>query len=688
MSVTSDELNYLIWRYLQESGHELSTFALQKETRAHLLDSQFSKHISIGALVSIVQKGIQYMEVEALIRENGEISTEEKPFTLFGALHIDDQEPKNLDNTNGLISNNTSEPKESKIEAQDRSKLKNNENKPENDDKMDVDGDTNPDIISKPQDNNNIPKKTKQTPSVTLKEDSTETSQESMVNKTTTQDVSIQAQTITLPRPIRELECIYETEASECSQWSPASPSTLVISNTTDSATLYSFPNFYSDNNPDSSSKIVPLRSQKLTHSAIDFSEDKNVTAIAWNSVGTSFATATFDGHMKLWSSEGTLRHKLIFHRSPVLVIKWNQPNTLLLSVDCTNTVAVWDAYSGEIKQSFQHPPGVYDLSNGYTNGNEGKSLTTNTTLTTPNMTIGTDADWIDPLTYATTSDNATIMIYKISERNPMFKFRGHDQGINSLQFEPNYKLLVSASDDHTIKLWHGKSQNPCMTLVGHQSSVITAKWLPTTNVLSALDPVSFGGGRIVSASLDGTVRVWDHSTGVCLSVLSLHEGPIFACEVSPNGKFVASGGLDGVLIIWDVSTITTIERSAVLAVQEPDKRLTDISGAIHAVARFELKSSSNDKTSTSTVQAENKPSNTENIENFEDEKDKSLVEKSSIDTAKADKQIKKEHNSAENTEPQHINWISWSRDSAKVCVSFSSKTTIIDVSPLLPNSH
>jgi len=85
MSVTSDELNYLIWRYLQESGklytrftllaitndagHELTTFALQKETNAHLLDEQFASHISVGALVSIVQKGIQYMEVEAGIKE-------------------------------------------------------------------------------------------------------------------------------------------------------------------------------------------------------------------------------------------------------------------------------------------------------------------------------------------------------------------------------------------------------------------------------------------------------------------------------------------------------------------------------------------------------------------------------------------------------------------------------------------
>lgn len=36
-----------------------------------MLDDKFAEHISVGALVSIVQKGIQYMEVEASIKEVG-----------------------------------------------------------------------------------------------------------------------------------------------------------------------------------------------------------------------------------------------------------------------------------------------------------------------------------------------------------------------------------------------------------------------------------------------------------------------------------------------------------------------------------------------------------------------------------------------------------------------------------------
>lgn len=67
MSLTSVELNYLIWRYLSESGYELAAYALQKHlscldyehNQNKLLDS-----IDRGCLVNLVQKGILYLLVE------------------------------------------------------------------------------------------------------------------------------------------------------------------------------------------------------------------------------------------------------------------------------------------------------------------------------------------------------------------------------------------------------------------------------------------------------------------------------------------------------------------------------------------------------------------------------------------------------------------------------------------------
>lgn len=89
MSITSDELNYLVWRYLQETGHEVTAFALQDETKVHELDERYNSRIEIGCLVDLVQKGILYSDDENLVNDKGELKTKEeidKSFSLSSVL--------------------------------------------------------------------------------------------------------------------------------------------------------------------------------------------------------------------------------------------------------------------------------------------------------------------------------------------------------------------------------------------------------------------------------------------------------------------------------------------------------------------------------------------------------------------------------------------------------------------------
>ncbi|GME71330.1 unnamed protein product [[Candida] boidinii] len=67
MSLSSNELNYLIWRYLQEGGLEISAYALQDETKINNLDDKYGERTPIGCLVDLVQKGILYTKIRDLI---------------------------------------------------------------------------------------------------------------------------------------------------------------------------------------------------------------------------------------------------------------------------------------------------------------------------------------------------------------------------------------------------------------------------------------------------------------------------------------------------------------------------------------------------------------------------------------------------------------------------------------------
>ncbi|KAL7693902.1 putative coatomer alpha subunit, anaphase-promoting complex subunit 4, WD40 [Plasmopara halstedii] len=70
MAITSDEVNYLVYRYLQESGflHSAFTFAYESQLAK---SSVINTELPPGALVSFMQKGLQYVGIEAHINEDG-----------------------------------------------------------------------------------------------------------------------------------------------------------------------------------------------------------------------------------------------------------------------------------------------------------------------------------------------------------------------------------------------------------------------------------------------------------------------------------------------------------------------------------------------------------------------------------------------------------------------------------------
>ncbi|GLE02353.1 hypothetical protein PINS_up011191 [Pythium insidiosum] len=70
MAITSDEVNYLVYRYLQECGfmHSAFTFAYESQLAKSTV---LSTELPPGALVSFIQKGLQYVGIEAHINEDG-----------------------------------------------------------------------------------------------------------------------------------------------------------------------------------------------------------------------------------------------------------------------------------------------------------------------------------------------------------------------------------------------------------------------------------------------------------------------------------------------------------------------------------------------------------------------------------------------------------------------------------------
>ena len=120
----------------------------------------------------------------------------------------------------------------------------------------------------------------------------------------------------------------------------------------------------------------------------------------------------------------------------------------------------------------------------------------------------------------------------------------GHTGSVNSVAFSPDGSIAVSASDDGTVRLWDVATGSNTRTLFGHTSWVNSVAFSPDGNMLAS-------GGD------DGTVRLWDVATGSNTATFLGHTGWVNSVAFSPDGNMLASGAWDCFINLWDVSVVT-----------------------------------------------------------------------------------------------------------------------------------
>ena len=99
---------------------------------------------------------------------------------------------------------------------------------------------------------------------------------------------------------------------------------------------------------------------------------------------------------------------------------------------------------------------------------------------------------------------------------------------------------ILSWSSDGTLRMWEGGSGLQLATLEGHQDTVLGAIELPE--------------GRILSWSSDRTLRTWDARTGAADVVFEGHSDSVYDALFLQDGRLL-SWSADGTLRIWNAAT-------------------------------------------------------------------------------------------------------------------------------------
>jgi WD40 repeat protein len=143
------------------------------------------------------------------------------------------------------------------------------------------------------------------------------------------------------------------------------------------------------------------------------------------------------------------------------------------------------------------------------------------------------------------------VCLWRPADRTLLLSLPSHAGMVWRLAMAPEQDLIASASEDGTVKLWEASSGRELATLRGHTDSV---------------HGVALGGdGYVATCSQDGTVRLW-RSTGEPLRTLQSPAGGVLSVALSLDTRVVVAGTEGGVVTFWDVASGRLLESHSVHA--------------------------------------------------------------------------------------------------------------------------
>ncbi len=125
-------------------------------------------------------------------------------------------------------------------------------------------------------------------------------------------------------------------------------------------------------------------------------------------------------------------------------------------------------------------------------------------------------------------------------------ELRGHASRIHRARFSPDGQRVVTASKDGTARVWDAVNGRLLHILKGHDHEVLSAGFRADNQ-------------QVATASQDGTARLWGVESGALRHVLQGHTDHVLSARFSPDGQRVVTASKDGTARVWDAGRGETL---------------------------------------------------------------------------------------------------------------------------------
>jgi WD40 repeat protein len=272
---------------------------------------------------------------------------------------------------------------------------------------------------------------------------------------------------------------------------------------------------------------------------------------IAFSSDGIHMAAGGNNAKVLIWEIKSDKPPVKLNHSGPIEALTFNSAGNRLTTCSQDGTARIWDISTGSEVQRFEHPGKVKLVAFS----NSGKKL-------------------------ATADSDKVMRVWDIDSASEVVK-APHEGKLNSIAFNSSDAMVASACKDNTARVWDVASGRELFRIV-QNNEVEKAIFIPYSNLLAtasrdstvgvwSLDSwrqvimnlshddniigmaLDYSGERIVTASSDNIVRVWDMQTGQ-EAARFIQDTGVQAITISHSGDSVAIGNEDDIMRVLNVS--------------------------------------------------------------------------------------------------------------------------------------
>jgi WD40 repeat protein/serine/threonine protein kinase len=248
-------------------------------------------------------------------------------------------------------------------------------------------------------------------------------------------------------------------------------------------------------------------------------------------------------------------RLTLVGHTKPGIVVAFSPNGRLLATTNPDQTVRLWDTRTGQQLHCF--PGFIAELARL-----GGNSIV--------RLAFSPDGRHL-----ASGSGDREIKVWDVNTGQTVLTLRGHQAPVPSVRYSPDGRHLASICLGRKVKLWdlttgqelwtRPQTQEVAFDRTGQRMAVPQGDYVEVLEAVSgrdlirleghaSMEMVAFSpdGQRLVTASRDNTVKVWDASTGHEALTLYAHQDEVYRAEFTPDGqRIISASKYDGTLRIW-----------------------------------------------------------------------------------------------------------------------------------------